>query len=172
MWASTPIERVGYDPTACFCPIPSFPLDVFKSYLYMLTPGRELVQVKCCSLLPVCSGPASDPQAHREQQHRHQQWDKEGGRQSATGKGTSVFSSSTDLCWFKMAVKLWKTFHCLQCRIIMAKEIRQSSNFFFHQKLFCSGVIDATVRIKLEGSNWKLFLGCFLEHKLSTRWSC
>lgn len=42
-------------------------------------------------------------------------------------------------------------------------------NPFFLQKLFLSGVIDATVRIKLEGSNWKLFLGCFLEHKLSTK---
>jgi len=83
--------------------------------------------------------------------------------------GTSAFSSSAGLCWFKMTVKLWKNFQCLQCRIIMTKEITQSSNLFFLQKIFLSGVIDATVRFKFEGSNGKLFLGCFLEHKLSTR---
>lgn len=60
-----------------------------------------------------------------------------------------------------MTVKLWK------CRIIMTKEITQSSNLLI-QKVFLSGVIDATGRVKLESSNWELFLGCFLEPRLSS----
>lgn len=123
------LKWYGYD--LCFCLVPCIPLDIFKSYLYMLDAVRELVQVKCCSLLPGCSWPGSDPHTSGEQQQRHQQWDKEGGGQSARGNGTSAFSSSTGLCWFKMTVKLWKNFQCLQCWVIVTEEITQSSNLFF-----------------------------------------
>lgn len=132
--AAVPLE--GCNPAACFWPVLSFPLDIFKSYFYTLTPVKEWVQVKCCPLLPGCSWPGSDPQASREQQHRHQQWDKEGGGQSARDSGTSAFNSSTGLCCFKMTVKLWKNFQCLQWRIIITKKITQSSNLFFFKNFF------------------------------------
>lgn len=132
--AAVPLE--GCNPAACFWPVLSFPLDIFKSYFYMLTPVKEWVQVKCCPLLPGCSWPGSDPQASREQQHRHQQWDKEGGGQSARDSGTSAFNTSTGLCCFKMTVKLWKNFQCLQWRIIITKKITQSPNLFFFKNFF------------------------------------
>lgn len=72
----------------------------------------------------------SGPRASREQQHRDQQWDKEGGGQSLRGNETFAFSSSAGLCWFKMTVKLWKNLKYRQCWIIVMKEIMHSSILF------------------------------------------
>lgn len=77
--------------------------------------------------------------------------------QGAEGHVPSAAAAALFLCWFKITMKLWKNFQCLQCRIITSKEITQSPNPFLLQKFFLSGVTDATVRVKLKGSDWKSF---------------